>query len=262
MNPSKIETMQCQPIGYFHSWQTERYMAAKQGELSENGKGKIILLPTCNYEQALEDLAGMERLWILYWFHKNTTWKPKVQTPRGGPKRSVFATRSPHRPNPIGLSCVSLIEVRGRELVIEKSDLLDLTPILDIKPYLAYADAFPNSQQGWIEKENSPICSIQWNELSEKQALFIEESTGLAVRQTINRRLSENPYPFPGHRIKQISPDNYLLAFKTWRIHYSIANSTVKIEKISSGYDHETLDGTKMSRWGDVSIHRTFINMF
>lgn len=262
MNPSKIEIMQCQPIGYYHSWQTERYMAAKQGELAEGGQGKILLLPNCNYEQALEDLMGMERIWVIYWFHKNTHWKPKVQTPRAGPKRGLFATRSPHRPNPIGLSCVSLIEIKGRELVIQKSDLLDQTPILDIKPYLPYADAFPSSKQGWIDQEHSQRYSIRWSPLSEKQAKFIEEETGLALRQTISLRLSENPLPFPGHRIQQIASNSYQIAFKTWRINYSIANLEVVIAEIASGYDKDTLAGKKTSRWPDVSVHRTFKDMF
>jgi len=262
MNPSKIENMQCQPIGYFQSWQTERYMAAKQGELAENGKGKILLLSNCNYEQAAEDLLGMERIWVIYWFHKNKNWKPKVQTPRGGHKRGLFATRSPHRPNPIGLSCVSLLEVKGRELVIDKCDLLHHTPILDIKPYLPYADAFPLSKQGWIANEKPHQYTIIWIERSEKQAIFIEKKTGLAIRDTILQRLSENPLPFPGHRIKQISLSAYVLAFKTWRIHYSIANFEVTIEKITSGYDQETLEGKKTSRWPDVSVHQSFINMF
>lgn len=262
MNSNKIETLLCSPIGYFHSWQTERYMAPKQGELANEGKGKILLLPHCNYEQALEDLAGMERIWVIYWFHRNNNWKPKVQTPRAGPKRGVFATRSPHRPNPIGLSCVSLLEVKSRELLIEKSDLLDGTPILDIKPYLPYADAYPMSKQGWINEDKIQVHEVNWSTLSQQQAQFIEEHTQLPFRKTVEQRLSENPYPFPGHRIIRAAEDRYLLAFKTWRIQYSIANSQVNIEFIASGYDPETLSGLKTSRWPDLSIHQLFTKIY
>lgn len=262
MDASKIESMHCTPIGYFHSWQKERYMAAKQGELAGNSKGKIILLHHQNFEQALEDLRGMERIWVIYWFHRNSNWKPKVQTPRQGPKRGVFATRSPHRPNPIGLSCVNLLEVSGRELIVDKCDLLDETPILDIKPYLPYADAFPNSKTGWIHQEEKPQYSITWSEISTTQADFIEKETGLALRDTVNRRLLGNPFPFPGHRIKETSPSQYVMALKTWRIHYSIAKSEVKIEEIASGYDQETLEGRKTSLWPDISVHQNFTKIF
>lgn len=262
MKANKIEIIQCRPIGYFYSWQTERYMAAKQAELAHNSKGKIILLPHSNFEQALEDLEGMEKIWIIYWFHRNSNWKPKVQTPRPGPKRGVFATRSPHRPNPIGLSCVSLLEVKGRELLIEKSDLLDQTPILDIKPYLPYADAFPQSQLGWITQESNKVYELTWSDLSVQQAQFIEEMAGLSFMSTVAQRLKENPFPFPGHRIKQISFNSYILSFKTWRIYYSIANQTIQIDKIASGYDQDTLEGKKTSLWTDVHVHQIFTKKF
>jgi tRNA-Thr(GGU) m(6)t(6)A37 methyltransferase TsaA len=100
---------------------------------------------------AFRDLAGFERIWLLFVFHRSEGWKAEVKPPRGGGKRSVLATRSPHRPNAIGLSAVDLLAVDGHALRVRGMDLLDGTPILDIKPYVPYADAFPQSRAGWID---------------------------------------------------------------------------------------------------------------
>jgi tRNA-Thr(GGU) m(6)t(6)A37 methyltransferase TsaA len=102
-------------------------------------------------EAAFRDLAGFERIWLLFAFHRSEGWKAEVKPPRGGGKRSVLATRSPHRPNAIGLSAVELLAVEAGRLRVRGVDLLDGTPILDIKPYVPYADAFPESRAGWID---------------------------------------------------------------------------------------------------------------
>ncbi|HMB58179.1 MAG TPA: tRNA (N6-threonylcarbamoyladenosine(37)-N6)-methyltransferase TrmO [Arenimonas sp.] len=100
---------------------------------------------------AFRDLAGFERIWLLFVFDRSEGWKAEVRPPRGGGKRSVLATRSPHRPNALGLSAVSLVAIEGNTLRVRGIDLLDGTPILDIKPYVPYADAFPTSAAGWID---------------------------------------------------------------------------------------------------------------
>ena len=100
---------------------------------------------------AFRDLAGFERIWLLFAFDRSEGWKAEVRPPRGGGKRSVLATRSPHRPNAIGLSSVELVAVDDGSLRVRGVDLLDATPILDIKPYLPYADAFPDSLAGWVD---------------------------------------------------------------------------------------------------------------
>ena len=100
---------------------------------------------------AYRDLAGFDRIWLVFVFDRSEGWKAEVRPPRGGGKRSVLATRSPHRPNPIGLSAVELVCVEADGLRVRGLDLLDGTPILDIKPYVPYADAFPGSAAGWID---------------------------------------------------------------------------------------------------------------
>ncbi len=105
--------------------------------------------------EAFRDLAGFERIWLIFVFDRSEGWKAEVRPPRGGGKRSVLATRSPHRPNAIGLSAVQLISVEDRVLRVSGIDLLDATPILDIKPYVPYADAFADSRAGWIDEIDS-----------------------------------------------------------------------------------------------------------
>ncbi len=100
---------------------------------------------------AFRDLAGFERIWLLFAFDRSEGWKAEVKPPRGGPKRSVLATRSPHRPNALGLSAVELVAIEDHALRVRGVDLLDGTPILDIKPYVPYADAFPEARAGWID---------------------------------------------------------------------------------------------------------------
>lgn len=102
--------------------------------------------------ETLRGLQGFDRIWLIFVFDRSEGWAPRVQPPRGPKgKQGVFATRSPHRPNAIGLSAVELLSVEGRELRLRGVDLLDGTPILDIKPYVPYADAFPQSRAGWID---------------------------------------------------------------------------------------------------------------
>ena len=100
---------------------------------------------------AYRDLAGFERIWLVFVCHHSEGWKGEVRPPRGGSKRSVLATRSPHRPNAVGLSAVELVAVSDGALQVRGVDLLEGTPIIDIKPYVPYADAFPAARAGWID---------------------------------------------------------------------------------------------------------------
>lgn len=145
------------PMGIIHSPYTKRIDAPHQStvvEGTESGnaaEAKLELLDWVDV-RALKDIEGFERLWILFAFHLSQGWTPLVKPPRGGPKRGVYATRSPHRPNGIGLSAVELLRVEGRILHLRGVDLLDGTPVLDIKPYVPYADAFPEAKAGWIDE--------------------------------------------------------------------------------------------------------------
>jgi len=141
------------PIGWVRSPYHRRFGTPQQATAAGSAEDAVLELdPTQIPENALTDLEGIERLWIVSWLHKGGTWAPQVMPPRGPRvRRSVFSTRSPDRPNPIGLSCVQLLRVEGCRLHVRGIDLLDGTPILDLKPYVPYADAFPDAKAGWID---------------------------------------------------------------------------------------------------------------
>lgn len=118
----------------------------------KQAEASIELLPQIPVD-ALRALEGFERIWLIYVFHMNEGWSALVTPPRGPRiKRGVLATRSPHRPAPIGLSAVELVSIEERMLRVRGVDLLDGTPILDIKPYVPYADAFPSARAGWVDE--------------------------------------------------------------------------------------------------------------
>jgi tRNA-Thr(GGU) m(6)t(6)A37 methyltransferase TsaA len=100
---------------------------------------------------ALDDLEGFERVWLLYWMDRVTGFKPRVVPYRDTRERGLFATRSPCRPNPIGISVVRLTRREGHVLHVADVDMLDGTPLLDIKPYVPEFDARPSSRAGWFE---------------------------------------------------------------------------------------------------------------
>ncbi len=145
------------PIGFIRSPYRCRMDAPHQPpvvegtESGEVAEASIELDPSLP-EEALRDLVGFERIWVIFVFHRSEGWKPLVKPPRGRGKRGVFATRSPHRPNAIGLSALELVAIEGHALRVKGVDLLDGTPILDIKPYIPYADAFPDAKAGWIDE--------------------------------------------------------------------------------------------------------------
>lgn len=141
------------PIGWVVSPYQRRFGTPQQATAVDSDREAVLELdPALIPPEALRDLQGIERIWVLAYLHQSGTWGPQVRPPRGARvRRSLFATRSPDRPNPIGLSAIELLRVEGTNLHVRGIDLLDGTPILDIKPYVPYADAFPESKAGWID---------------------------------------------------------------------------------------------------------------
>lgn len=145
------------PIGILRSPYSRRIDAPHQSTVVEGTEtgdfaGATLELHDWLDEKVIQDLHGFDRIWLIFAFHLSEGWKSSVKPPRGGPKRGVLATRSPHRPNSIGLSSVELVRIEGRTLHLRGVDLLNGTPVLDIKPYIPYADAFPEARAGWIDE--------------------------------------------------------------------------------------------------------------
>ena len=148
--------MDMRPIAHIKSDFSEKFGIPRQSGLVEELTASVVFEPEYRDPSALRGLEGFSHLWLIWEFSRSQGWSPTVRPPRlGGNKRlGVFATRSPFRPNPLGLSCVRLVEVRqdralGPVLVVAGADLLDGTPIYDVKPYLPYADCKPEAVGGF-----------------------------------------------------------------------------------------------------------------
>jgi tRNA-Thr(GGU) m(6)t(6)A37 methyltransferase TsaA len=262
-----VESLTLQPIGVIRTPYTDRYRAPRQpGVAAEGREGVIELVPGLNLEQAVADLAGFDRIWVIVWFHRNVHWRPRVLPPRGGRvKRSVLATRSPHRPNPLGLSVLRLLEVRGRTLRVADVDLLDGTPVLDIKPYIPYADAFPGSRAGWldeVERDESEGAAdryaLRWSELAAAQVAWLREAHGVTVGDVAAPALARDPAPHPYRRILHGPDGDLMIAEKSWRIDFRVEGDAVLITRVSSGYRPEVLAAGDPSAMLDGAAHLGF----
>jgi tRNA-Thr(GGU) m(6)t(6)A37 methyltransferase TsaA len=234
-------TLVLEPIGYVCSPLGSKVEAARQPRAAEGVQGRIELLPGRNFEHALEDLVGWEYLWVIFWFHLNRDWRPKVLPPRStSGRKGVFATRAPHRPNPLGLSAVRLDRIDGLTLHIQDVDMLDGTPVLDIKPYVAYSDARAAARSGWLDDSASPADPIGpygviWTAAAADQADWIQERTGLPLRERVEATLALGPTPHPYRRIRR-SGDGFRLAVREWRVEFAVVAREVRITEIQSGY--------------------------
>ncbi|WP_240947068.1 tRNA (N6-threonylcarbamoyladenosine(37)-N6)-methyltransferase TrmO [Leeia aquatica] len=166
-----------QPVAVVRSPFREKFGIPRQSGLTAGISSEVVLLPPYDIAQTVQGLEGFSHLWLLFAFHANLDrgWRPTVRPPRlGGNRRvGVFASRSTHRPNPIGLSVVALHQVRleaGVVLQVSGADLLDGTPILDIKPYIPFADAIPDARGGYVDAppQQSPIT---YSEAAQAQLL-------------------------------------------------------------------------------------------
>lgn len=162
--------MEITPIAYIKSDFPEKFGIPRQSGLVEELTATVVFQPPYRVPDALRGLEGFSHLWLIWEFSqaRREGWSPTVRPPRlGGNKRlGVFATRSPFRPNPIGLSCVRLLEVRqdreqGTVLVVSGADLLDGTPIYDIKPYLPYADCKPEAVGGFAARPKGADLTVE-----------------------------------------------------------------------------------------------------
>lgn len=150
------------PIAYIRTEFPEKFGVPRQSGLASALRGTIVFVPEYRNADALRGLEGFSHLWLIWEFSANSErkdWQPTVRPPRmgGNERMGVFATRSPFRPNPLGLSCVEIESVQydhqeGPVIHVKGADLMDGTPIYDIKPYIKYADARPNAVCGYVDK--------------------------------------------------------------------------------------------------------------
>lgn len=252
--------MNLEPIGYLHCERSYHEEQPRQGNLSAS-QGYIELITGHNYEQGLKDLDGFSRIWVIYEFHQNKTWRPLANPPRtdGKGRKGVFATRSPYRPNQIGLSCVKLLSVLKNRIYIADSDLLNGTPVLDIKPYIPEYDSFPDARTGWLENVIDNVFKLKYSEIAQKKLAWLKKQ-GVELEGVIDAQLGHDP--FDKTRNKFIKTENdCLLRFKSWRVAFDISENTVFIKDIFSGYIvyTETLGNDTIA---DLKLHQKFNTVF
>lgn len=154
--------MEITPVAYIRTEFPEKFGIPRQSGLAKSLKGCVVFEPEYRYPDALRGLEGFSHLWLIWEFsanRNNGSWQPTVRPPRlgGNAHMGVFATRSPFRPNPLGLSCVKIVSIdvdtpEGPVIYVSGADLMDGTPIYDIKPYIKYADSRPEAACGYVDE--------------------------------------------------------------------------------------------------------------
>lgn len=196
--PDHTATFQFEPIAIARTPFNEKFAIPRQPNLTPSAIGKIELLPPFNSGQSTEGLEAGTYIWLIFVFHAAATnqIKQKVRPPRLGGNQSlgVFATRSPYRPNAIGQSLVKLDSVSPSCLMVSGIDLLDKTPILDIKPFITYADSVKNHPQNWAQKAPIPIKVTFTSQALDNSKQF-EQTHRLPLLALIQECLAQNPKP-------------------------------------------------------------------
>ena len=256
------QTLTLHPIGLIRTSFANKVDAPRQPAAAAGARAVIELFADRNLEHAIEDLAGWERIWVIFWFDRNSGWRPKVLPPRSTDgRKGVLSTRSPHRPNPLGLSVLRLERVDGLKLHVLDADLLDGTPILDIKPYVPYTDAFPDSGSGWLAPAaEDPVrsFSVEFSAEAEAQLQWIAGHTALPLRERIVNTLMLGPQPHPYRRIKRNREGSLVLAVQDWRVDFSVEQQQVTVSSIRSGYSATQLARQHLAPDDPVVLHQAF----
>lgn len=267
------------PIGIVRSPFRERREAPRQPRAAAGVSGTIELFPGHHFEDALSDLEGWQYVWVVSWFDRNDGWRPKVLPPRSSVRRGVFATRSPYRPNPIGLSAVELVRIEGLTLHVRELDLLDGTPVLDLKPYVPWADAIPGARTGWLDDEAravdekargasgtedaqrpaDPIESwqVHFADRARDQLAFLRKA-GVEVEAAVRAALALGPRPHAYRRIRIETDGSHVLALKEWRYRFVVEDRTLEVLEVASGYRPREL----ASDAPELALHRAFVAQF
>lgn len=248
-----------EPIGVVRSPFADPAAAPRQPAAARDVEGTIELEAGRGFEFALEDLEVGDALWIVFWFHRSPGWHAKVRPPRSPKRRGLFATRSPHRPNPIGLSVVELLAIDGLSLRVRGVDMLDGTPVLDIKPYVPYADAVASGGPGWLgaPEDPAPGFEVSFAELASAQLEFLQ-SLGVELRAGLISALALGPSPHPYRRIRR-DGEGFVLAHKEWRARFEVSERRVTVASLFTGYR-----ARELFKDSDPSLqpHRAFVARF
>ena len=225
-----MESCEMKIIARIHTDLPEKFGLPRQGCLIPELRGKIVFEPEYRNADAVRGVEDFSHLWLIWQFSKavRDTWSPLVRPPRlgGNEKMGVFATRSPFRPNAIGLSCVELEKVEldrelGPVIYVRGVDLMDGTPIFDIKPYLAYADSRPDAVGGWTDVVERKYLAVECSEELLAKIHPAQHKALLAV-------LANDPRP----RYQDDPERIYGLTFAKWNIKFRVEGETLYVVEV------------------------------
>lgn len=220
------------PIAIMHSDFATKFGIPRQSGLVKELRSTIVFEPEYRNSDALRGIEGYSHLWLIWQFSEavRTDWSPTVRPPRlgGNTRMGVFATRSPFRPNNLGLSCVKLLgteqTAQGTVLHVAGADLMDGTPILDIKPYIPYADSHPDATGGFTDSAKDFLLQVDFPEHLLQKLPAEKQQAAIGV-------LSHDPRPS-----YQRSPERiYGLPFAGFDIRFQVTDQTLTVLEIKKG---------------------------
>ncbi len=222
------ELLTLRPIAHIHTQFPEKFGIPRQSGLVEDLRARVVFEREYRIREAFRGLEDFSHLWLLWQFTESRGWSPTVRPPRlgGNQRMGVFATRSPFRPNPIGLSCVKLEGVDydapdGPALLVRGADLLDGTPILDVKPYVPLADCRPDAKGSFSDDHREDRLSVDI-----PPALL--EKVAQDLRPALLGVLSQDPRPS-----YQKDPERvYGMAFAGMEIKFTVDGDTLHVIEI------------------------------
>ena len=214
-----------QPIAYIRSPYAEKFGVPRQGNLVPHAVSEIVFEPAFRNEDCVRGIGEFSHIWLIWQFHRNgSDWSPTVRPPRlgGNTRVGVFATRSPFRPNGLGLSVVKLLSVEpGPVLRVSGADLVDGTPIYDIKPYIPYSDSLPEATSGFTATPWEPLAVL----LPEQLPPGATPDWVAALQET----LAQDPRPAYQNDPERI----YHLVLKPFEVHFRVADNCAMVTGIS-----------------------------
>ena len=214
--------MTLEPVAVYRGALGSKFGIPRQSGLVPSLRGRIVFEPAYRNRDALRGLEGFDRIWLIWGFSANRPakgeWQPTVRPPRlgGNTALGVWATRSPYRPNPLGLSCVELESIDGMELVVRGADLMDGTPIYDIKPYVVYADSFPEARSGFAA--SAPESEL---EVRIPDTIDMDPQT----RETLSGLLSLDPRPAYQNEPGRV----YRMSFGGKEVHFRVEDHILTV---------------------------------
>lgn len=226
-------------IGIVHSIFKKKFGIPRQPGLVSEASATIELTPPFNNEQFVRGLEGFSHIWVLFLFHVSADdgWKSTVRPPRlGGKKRvGVFASRSPFRPNPIGLSAVELEKISFKKgkvfLHIKGVDILDGTPVIDIKPYLPYSDSIPDALGGYAATAPERPFEVLFSDEANARILKEKENGHDRLRELIIDILSHDPRP--GYYTSKHEKANFAISILDFEVNWRVDDEVVIVTEVT-----------------------------